>query len=191
MFQGQLDQLCDISATDAYEQLARSRRPHWKEDFALLENQRGSRTFYMTQLDSNASELARRQLANKSKYQDQKQKSSTSHLSLTDDEIRRQLEELSSDDETERQAQTEEFTPSYAKKRKTATVSLNIPSKQLSEVVAPAADRSGLSIRQQLLIQSTIVMNSGGTLDAMSMSVSTVWRQRRTARYRRNLNLQF
>lgn len=25
-------------------------------------------------------------------------------------------------------------------------------------------------------------MNSGGTLDAMSMSVSTVWRQRRTAR---------
>jgi hypothetical protein len=99
MFQGQLDQLCDISATDAYEQLARSRRPHWKEDFALLENQRGSRTFYMTQLDSNASELARRQLANKSKYQDQKQKSSTSHLSLTDDEIRRQLEELSSDGE--------------------------------------------------------------------------------------------
>jgi homoserine acetyltransferase len=81
-------------------------------------------------------------------------------------------------------------------------VSLNIPSKQLSEVVAPAADRSGLSIRQQLLIQSTIVMNSGGTLDAMSMSVSTVWRQRRTARenavviikkngYRRNLNVQF
>jgi hypothetical protein len=61
-------------------------------------------------------------------------------------------------------------------------LSLNIPSKQLSEVVAPAADRSGLSIRQQLLIQSTIVMNSGGTLDAMSMSVSTVWRQRRTAR---------
>ena len=137
----------------------------------------------MTQLDSNASELARRQLAKKSKYQDQKQKSSTSHLSLTDDEIRRQLEELSSDDETERQAHSEEFTPSYAKKRKTATVSLNIPSKQLSEVVAPAADRSGLSIRQQLLIQSTIVMNSGGTLDrAMSMSVSTVWRQRRTAR---------
>lgn len=142
MFQGQLDQLCDISATDAYEQLARSRRPHWKEDFALLENQRGSRTFYMTQLDSNASELARRQLAKKSKYQDQKQKSSTSHLSLADDEIRRQLEELSSDDETERQAHSEEFTPSYAKKRKTATVSLNIPSKQLSEVVAPAADRS-------------------------------------------------
>ena len=58
MFQGQLDKPCDISATDAYEQIARSRRPHWKEDFAFLENQRGSRTFYMTQLDTNASELA-------------------------------------------------------------------------------------------------------------------------------------
>ena len=55
----------------------------------------------MTQLDTNASELARRPLAKKSKYQDQKQKSSTSHLSLTDDDFRRQLEELSSDDETD------------------------------------------------------------------------------------------
>ena len=101
MFQGQLDKPCDISATDAYEQIARSRRPHWKEDFAFLENQRESQTFYMTQLDTNASELARRPLAKKSKYQDQKQKSSTSHLSLTDDDFRRQLEELSSDDETD------------------------------------------------------------------------------------------
>ncbi len=45
-FHGKLDQLCDISATDAYKQLVRSRRLHWKEDFAFLENKRGSRTLY-------------------------------------------------------------------------------------------------------------------------------------------------
>jgi hypothetical protein len=65
----------------------------------------------------------------------------------------------------EKQAHSEEFTPSNAKKRKT-TLSLNIPSKQLSEVVAPAADRSGLSNCQQILIQSNVVMNSGGTLNS-------------------------
>ena len=51
-----------------------------------------------------------------------------------------------------------------------------------SVLVMQAADRSGLSIRQQLLIQSTIVTSSGGSFDKMSMSVLTVWRQRRTAR---------
>ncbi len=43
-------------------------------------------------------------------------------------------------------------TPSNQKSRTAETISLEIPSQRLSEVVASAADRSGLSIHQQLLI---------------------------------------
>jgi hypothetical protein len=180
-FEEDLSQLCDISASDSYEQLSKSRRPNWKEDWSFLENQRGSRTFFMSQLDSDVSEFAQRQLARKSSYELQKQRASklqSCRSRLTDDEIRQVIDEVSGDEDA-----SELFTPSRSKKRKTAaSISLNIPSRQLSEVVTPAADRSGLSIRQQLLIQSTIVTSSGGSLDEMSMSVSTVLRQRRVAR---------
>lgn len=146
-FEEELNQLCDISAKDAYEKLSQSRRPNWKEDYSFLENQRGSRTFYMTQHDRDVSGFVQRQLSRKSKYQSQKQRGSECQSSispLADDENREQLSEVS-EDELEDSVM---FTPSNQKRRRTAeTVSLKIPSQRLSEVVASAADRSGLSIR--------------------------------------------
>ena len=59
--------------------------------------------------------------------------------------------------------------------------SFRIP-KRLSEITTPTADRCGLSIRQQLMMQSCIVTQSGGQLKDTSMSVSTVHRQRLSAR---------
>ncbi|KAI9557170.1 hypothetical protein GHT06_016977 [Daphnia sinensis] len=137
-FEEELNQLCDISAKDAYEKLSQSRHPNRKEDYSFLEIREEA-----------------------------------------DDENREQLSEVS-EDELEDSVM---FTPSNQKRRRTAeTVSLEIPSQRLSVVVASAADRSGLSIRQQFLIQSTIVTSNGGSLDEMSMSVSCVFRQRRAPR---------
>jgi hypothetical protein len=59
---------------------------------------------------------------------------------LANDENREQLSEVSEDELED----SERFTSLNQKRRRTAeTVSLEIPSQRLSEVVASAADRSG------------------------------------------------
>ncbi|XP_065648512.1 uncharacterized protein LOC136077970 [Hydra vulgaris] len=76
-----------------------------------------------------------------------------------------------------------EFTPLPLKKRKVPlTNSLEISSKKFSEVTTSVADRCSLSVRLQLLFQSTIICKSGGKLNEISMSVSAVHRQRQNAR---------
>ena len=68
--------------------------------------------------------------------------------------------------------------------------SLEISAKQPSEVTASAADRCRLSVRQQLLFQSTINSKSGGKLNEMSMSVSTMHCQRQFAREKTVLSIK-
>jgi hypothetical protein len=97
----------------------------------------------MTQHDRNVSGFVQRQLLRKSKYQSQKQRASECQSSispLANDENREQLSEVSEDELED----SERFTSLNQKRRRTAeTVSLEIPSQRLSEVVASAADRSG------------------------------------------------
>ena len=176
-----LNQLCDISAIDAYAQLSRSRRPNWKEDWEFLENQRKARKFYMTLPDQTVSAYMQRQVVRKSNYQLNQQRKTNAQLSrsqhLSEEEIRQQLD-CNSDDDAD-----EEFAPSTSKRRKSArTVPINVPSNNISEILSPAADRSGISIRQQLRLTTTLLTSSGGSLDGISLSRSTVHRQRKTAR---------
>lgn len=68
-----------------------------------------------------------------------------------------------------------------ATKRRTIveTVPFQVSAKNLSEITSSTADRSRLSVRQQLRIQCTIVTGTGGSLNNMSMSL--LWRQRNAA----------
>ena len=56
------------------------------------------------------------------------------------------------------------------------------PAKNLSKFTTEVADRCRLSVRQQLLVQSSIINSSGGNVGECSMSLSTVWRQRTNTR---------
>ena len=46
----------------------------------------------------------------------------------------------------------------------------------------PAADRIRLSIRDQVIAQSCLINNGGGSLDDFTLSIGSVWRQRTKAR---------
>ena len=72
----------------------------------------------MTHLDTEVSEFAQQQLASKTRYQLQKQ---FSHLA--NDDIRHQLEEVSSGEEME---DSELYTPTIAKKERQQQQSLSI-----------------------------------------------------------------
>ena len=181
-FAAELEQLCDISALDAYEQLSISRRPKWKEDWKFYEDQKSERKYHMTgSIDRGVSNFFERQ--EERQLQDLNRRSCNIQK-LSNCEIR-ELLESSTDGETEgdQSDDSTEFIPLPAKKRKTPlTATLEVSAKQLSSVTAAVADRCRLSFRQQFLLQSTIITKSGGELNNMSMSVATVLRQRKTAR---------
>ena len=61
-FCDELEQLCDISALNAYEQLLKSQRQKWKEDF--YEDQKSSRKYHITDsIDLGVSKFLGRQVA--------------------------------------------------------------------------------------------------------------------------------
>lgn len=56
----ELSQLCDISADDALELMKSSRKKIWKEDWDFLENQRGSSTGHMSNIDQHSVAVEKR-----------------------------------------------------------------------------------------------------------------------------------
>ena len=75
-FAAELEELFDISARDTYKLLSKSRRPNWEEDWAFLENQRGSRTYYMTVPDDSVAEFHERQNRRRQKFNFHNEKAS-------------------------------------------------------------------------------------------------------------------
>ncbi|XP_065665116.1 uncharacterized protein LOC136086720 [Hydra vulgaris] len=175
-FCNELEKLCDISAVNAYEQLLVSRRPKWKEDWAFYEDQKSSRKYHMTgSIDLGVSKFLERR---EDRLSIDFRRSSTEDQKSSAFDVSEIVESANEEDQKDT-----EFTPLPLKKRKVPlTNSLEISSKKLSEVTASVADRCCLSVRQQLLFQSTIICKSGGKLNEISMSVSTVHRQRQNAR---------
>ena len=99
-FKEHLERLCDISAVDAYDKLSQSRRPSWQEDWKFLENQRGNRSFYMTQPDLVVSSYIDRQQQRNNKFDFEKRKTPSSALQLTlNDEQIREILKNATDDE--------------------------------------------------------------------------------------------
>lgn len=68
------------------------------------------------------------------------------------------------------------------KQKRSALVSIEIQSDNLSRATTTVSSRCGLSVRKQLLVQSSIICTSGGSVDHFPLSVASVWRHRNSAR---------
>ncbi len=68
------------------------------------------------------------------------------------------------------------------RKKSSENVSLSLPVKELSKVMSQVFDRSHISVRKQLLVQSAIINSGGKSVNSFSLSVSSVWRQRAAER---------
>jgi hypothetical protein len=89
----------------------------------------------------------------------------------------------SSSDDCEKMNEDELFIPADQKKKKRSPlVTIQIPVSNLSKSVTPVSERCGLSIRNQLLVTSSIIVNGGGSTEEFPLSVGTIHRHRQLAR---------
>lgn len=176
-FQIVLNQLFDIADGDAFEKLKASRRSTWKEDWEFLVNQRNSRTGYMGGVDHEATRFEMRR-ARRLKTANQARQSA-----LNDNEIENLLSDISEERTDEFEDVQENYLP-ILNKRKQATdnACLIVPTNKLLEATSEVSDRCGLSIRDQLFVTSRLVNVGGGNIEDFSLSVSSAWRQRNSAR---------
>lgn len=100
--------------------------------------------------------------------------------SLTDEQLRILLaiesesESSSNEDDFELNRSHRSITPT--------TVTLQVPSRNLTASTSQVADRCQLSTRDLLALQSKIISTGGASVSQFSMSTATVWRQRCKAR---------
>lgn len=176
-FEKVLASLCDLSATDAYHQLRSSHRKHWKEDWNFHENQKTSRTFYISNKDQAFSQSEDRRIA---RVLHQEKIVEISRSPLTDTTITLK----SSDSETsDSSSKEDEFQlPSPKKRKKPVTVDLQFSATKLISTSVQVADRCGISISNQLLLTSQIVNSGGGNISDFSLSKSSIWRKRSSVR---------
>ena len=201
-----MNSLCDISDPDYEKQLKKSRQVNRSEVICkvilFLENQRGIRTMYIGAPDQNSiqKEKKKQSTMKKASIDQQLTQSGPSRCAhLTDAGISELLDEL----DTEESEDTEDnvsnvdsvstdssfddhyshYTPPASKQRKRElTVSLQVSTKTMTMENTPAADRIRLSIRDQVIAQSCLINNGGGSLDDFTLSIGSVWRQRTKAR---------
>lgn len=175
-FQDILNQLFDIASDDALQQLKASRQPTWEEDWEFLNNQRNSRTGYMSGVDRKTARLEERR-AIRLNNRGPKEKQNA----LSDNDIAQLLSDTG--EENSECDDIEQYEPnSNKKKQKVDNASLILPTASLLEETSELSDRCGLSIRDQLLEASRLVNVVGGNIGDFSLSVSTAWRQRNAAR---------
>ncbi|KZR98744.1 Cc8K15.2-like protein, partial [Daphnia magna] len=95
----EFSELCNISADDALEQLKASRKKTWKEDWDFLENQRGSRTWHMSNIDQQSIAIETRKRVRFEEENLRRSKSAEPQIirshnhALTNDEIREVIEQ--------------------------------------------------------------------------------------------------
>ena len=89
---------------------------------------------------------------------------------------------MTSEDQSDRE-ETEWELPPCEKRRLRArpeTITLTLPAKQLPVVLAKTSVVTKTSLRHELKIMSTFVKAGGGDINDTSLSISTIWRQRRS-----------
>ncbi|KAK4007395.1 hypothetical protein OUZ56_012552 [Daphnia magna] len=95
----EFSELCNISADDALEQLKASRKKTWKEDWDFLENQRGSHTWHMSNIDQQSIAIETRKRVRFEEENLRRSKSAEPQIirshnhALTNDEIREVIEQ--------------------------------------------------------------------------------------------------
>ena len=99
IFCDELEQLYDISALNAYEQLLKSRRPKWKGDWAFYEGEKSRRKYLMTDsIDLGVSKVLERQ---KAKLGMDFWKRSTEDQKPSDLEVRKLLDKADEEDQND------------------------------------------------------------------------------------------
>ena len=89
---------------------------------------------------------------------------------------------ITSEDQSDRE-ETEWELPPREKRRLRArpeTITLTLPAKQLPVVLAKTSVVTKTSLPHELKIMSTFVKAGGGDINDTSLSISTIWRQRRS-----------
>ena len=175
-FNDSMNSLCDLSPSDIENQLKASRTNNWKEDLMFLAGQRHyPQTGTMHGLDRKEQERASSRQRRMNRRQSR---------SIAMDKIQSDTVDVSS--ESEQSIPDSDLTDDeYSTTRSTpmpSSVILQIPAKTLTKETGQIADSRNLSIRDQLVFQSALVRAGGGNINDMSMSLSTVHRQRRENR---------
>jgi hypothetical protein len=102
---------------------------------------------------------------------------------MTDKEIQDALNFLDGESDSTDADEEEDYQVIPSKRKKSSeNVSLTLPAKELSKVMSQVFDRSNISVRKQLLVQSAIINSDGESVNSFSLSVSSVWRQRAAER---------
>jgi hypothetical protein len=172
-----LNELCDIYNSDCFQTLRSSRRKNWKTDWAFYENQKSTRTQNLNGVDRNVKNIeietkkrGRLELSNQRQF-------------MTDKEIMDAIDLIDGELDSTDCDEEEDFEVIPSKRKKSSdNVSLSLPEKELSKVMSQVFDRSNISVRKQLLVQSTIINSGGESVNSFSLSVSSVWRQRAAER---------
>ncbi|KZS04710.1 Cc8K15.2-like protein, partial [Daphnia magna] len=102
---------------------------------------------------------------------------------MTDKEIQDAINLLDDELDSTDGDEEEDYQVIPSKRKKSSeNVSLSLPAKELSKVMSQVFDRSNISVRKQLLVQSAIINSGGESVNSFSLSVSSVWRQRAAER---------
>lgn len=176
-FQEKLNELCDISTSDCYQTLRFSRRKNLKNDWAFYQNQKSIRTQNLDAFDRKSQNIEmQRKKRDQHDLQNHRQGMTVKEIQDAINLLDGELESTDGDEEEDYQ-----IIPSKRKKS-SENVSLSLPAKELSKVMSQVFDRSNISVRKQLLVQSAIINSGGESVDSFSLSVSSVWRQRAAER---------
>lgn len=176
-----LNQLCDISPSDAEEQLRNSRNMFWKEDWEFLLGQRqfpqlGS----MKGVDRNSLDLLKRVAEREAKCAATASRRKEKDTAKVYCDERDCVENFSTTEEDE--VEDEFIAPRHNKQRRPESIMVQIPTKNLLMITGDVADRTQLSIRSQLAITAKIVNVGGGNVEDFTLSTSSAWRQRNEQR---------
>jgi hypothetical protein len=185
----ELNTLFDISSNDCQKQLSRSFAPNRQNVWKFLVDQRTRRKKTIENMNYRNCEI----IEGRHSAESQLLQSTLSTVSTpTIGRPKRQLiiNRNVQENQTLNYSSTEEvdendcsFEPPVPKRKsRSPLVTLQIPVSQISRLTTPVADRCGLSIRDHVLVTSSIVVNSGGSPEDFPLSIGSYHRHRLEAR---------
>ena len=179
----ELNSLFDISFNDSHQKLSSYLDSNWINIWSFLCDQRKRRSKFLQKVLSGAvTEKIEQQSTSRSLPI-----VNPTH-NLNEEEIVSLLQELDSNEDSslstsdECENIDELYTPRDKKEKRDPLVTIQIPVSSLSRSVTPVSERCGLSIRNQLLVTSSVIVNGGGSIEEFPLSVGNIHRHRKLAR---------
>jgi hypothetical protein len=174
-FEKRMDSLLDISPSDVEVRLRATRKRHWKEDFSFLIGQRQNpQVGFMEKVDQQEQNKQNNKKIRDLRVNRNPSAESSSHIQEETAYISSETEE---DIPNCGSSEDDNYEPRRTPRPESITI--EIPAKNLSKVTAESRN---ITLRDHLTIQSSFVNADGGYITDMSLSLTTVHRQRRKMR---------